>query len=215
MPRIKSIRVWLAAGIVFGFLAFLVALFTTWVLSGPKLSRLNYSSQRSYLRSIRLLADEFREEHGRFPSTLDELHGWNPDWRWYKNEKGEICGRWMNPLTYRLKESNPLLISYGHDDLPGGVGIDIDITSDSSFPDAYYPDYLTTFWQYFRYSNMHYFYIESLFAGALGSLLFLGLIRPSQLSQPARMPFLRLFSYLVVVSILTYVVTYAILMARI
>ena len=178
----------LLSGVSFGAVAYVLALFVTWSMIGPILFRIYHVSVRSCLSQCRNLPEEYRKANGRFPKSLKELRQFYPERHWQVNNSGEVfC--WKNyPIKYIPDEVNPKVLSYGLDNIPGGVGLDIDISSD----EVKTPEETLTFWQYATKSNLHYFMIVSIAAGLLAFLLFIALVRPHHFLKISNFPFIRL-----------------------
>ena len=74
---------------------------------------------------------EYKENHGTYPLTLEEM---TSQWKYSKGEpleKAEIEYRiqdvWKNPMVYSSDGETWELLSYGADGKPGGIGLDADI----------------------------------------------------------------------------------------
>jgi hypothetical protein len=64
----------------------------------------------------------FRQEHGRWPDTLEELGlalAEQPPW----------LDQWQHPLLYEFRNGEPVIISLGRDGRPGGAGANRDLFS--------------------------------------------------------------------------------------
>lgn len=93
-------------------------------------------SQRRTVKNLKTASNYiniYRKRQGKLPASLKDvvaLLGENN----FINDNGELFDGWRNPIIYQRRGASYLLISYGRDGKPGGVGLDCDFSSDNLNP---------------------------------------------------------------------------------
>ncbi len=83
------------------------------------------------------------EETGKPPSTLGELQEVR-DGGFRVGQDGAVLDHWDQPHRYSVDGAKYLVVSYGRDGKPGGLGLDCDLTNENPTP----PESLPTFSQF-------------------------------------------------------------------
>ena len=91
----------------------------------------------------------------------------------------EFMDGWRQPFVFQSKGTNCLIISYGGDGKPGGVGVDCDLTSDNPCPKESAP----TFSQFWNNKVCGGMIAGSFFGGGLAALLSLVTVRVPSLKR--------------------------------
>lgn len=86
------------------------------------------------LRFTDAAIQKFRQKHGKLPRSLKQLTA-DPEFSKLQY-RGEISDSWYQPLIYKIDGDNYILISYGRDKKPGGIGLDCDLSNADLNPAA-------------------------------------------------------------------------------
>lgn len=85
------------------------------------------------LRAIDQAIAEYRQQGHQLPASLTELGP--PDLlRPYLDQRGRIVDGWGQPFGYSVRGEHYLLLSYGRDGKPGGMGLDYDLSDRNRLP---------------------------------------------------------------------------------
>ncbi len=153
--------------------------------------------------------NEYREKHGEFPPSLLEFklvmageeatkEEAERSWIWSViDEEGMIRDAWDHPMVYRIEGDSILLLSYGRDGLPGGLGLDHDFSNQDPFPPAAKP----TFEQFLYELPTDMMIFTCVMAGVFTSLLIFRAVNPVDL-QAKYLPWL--FAKLIMVLLVTW-----------
>lgn len=175
--------------IVVMVIAFTIQFLDAWDRDDPRLYAM--MPQRwtyEYLGQIRDAANAYREKHGRYPKSFNELRNEEvEDLFWMENEEGEPADEWMNALVFIPDEKNPHVVSFGLDGQPGGMGFDRDLSSDDEMKLPAFP--LSNFLS----SQLAPVAVKMSFdAGIAALVIFFITLRPRNFSPAIRLPWLRL-----------------------
>jgi hypothetical protein len=122
------------------------------------------------MKKIEQAINLYRQEKHRLPRTLGDLRILqDPQLR--LRDDGTIYDGWAMPFHYQVNGTNYVIISYGRDGKPGGVGVNADLTSNnlpSKSADILSP---REFIEYFRMPDYHDAILTALFTGLLAALL--------------------------------------------
>jgi len=126
---------WLIGAAV-GFMIFVIAFVAAW----PSVRHNSFTGDGQWwtgktIHDINYAIKDFKERHNRFPSTLTELVAEDRD-RWRLDDESNIPDGWGRPFIYSVEGDKYLVLSYGYDGKPGGVGLDFDLSSDNISTDG-------------------------------------------------------------------------------
>ena len=141
--------------------------------------RLRFAQTRT-AKTLKTVANEinvYRKRKGQLPASLKDVAALSGESSWIQ-DNGDLFDAWRNPILYQRRGANYVLISYGRDGKPGGVGLDCDSSSDDLKPqNAAMP-----FMQVVSHPAARVLIRASLFSAAVTFLLAFFLIKPKNLS---------------------------------
>jgi len=131
MRQLRLIGFRLFSAVLFGLIVAGMALMAGW--NTIQASGVTYPQLKTIreLREINTFIDAYRQQHHRLPHTLAQLADVKDVENTLYISDGVVYDGWMHPFAYRVQGTHPLVISYGEDGKPGGVGLDTDLTSDN------------------------------------------------------------------------------------
>ncbi len=169
------------------FLRFTIALVVAIVIIYVCLNITHHSTNRfirfnqlytiSNLRTTSEAIKKYRQKHGALPRSLKQL-GTDPEFSKFQ-KNGTLTDSWNRPLIYTVNKDTFVLMSYGQDNMSGGIGINCDLSNRDLNPAAAkisMKDVLT-------YPHMQGMLWASFGSGALAFLLVLIAIDPDDLDQ--------------------------------
>ncbi len=138
-------------------------------------------SQRSTISSLNEINREiakYRATKKKLPPTLENL--WELKDNKLQGRKGELIkDSWRKPYQYTVKGDHYLIISYGEDGRPGGVGINQDLTSENpSSQNVKMP-----LAQFLTYSEMQGMVQTACLSGALSAFLCFKTLSPALIKR--------------------------------
>ena len=83
------------------------------------------SQMKNHFQNFNLALEMYREDHQRYPATIDDLLKEQDMWGAYLN-KSPIDPFTDEPYLWQVIDGIPSLISYGADGKPGGTGFNAD-----------------------------------------------------------------------------------------
>lgn len=128
---LMSLLLSLLAGVLVWTLTMVVAWQTVRKADGirPK----QWKTQHVILRDVTEAALDYQNTTGSPPQSIDDLKEANPD---KFNKDGAWVDAWKWPLVFSFDDNLLLVTSYGRDGMPGGVGLDHDLTNAEPTPAA-------------------------------------------------------------------------------
>lgn len=153
-----------------GFIGTILALFVAWqdLRNEPHLDWKQYWT-RSQLQRIAGKVKDQQARNAVLP-TAEELR---------EPVGGDLVDGWGRSFVYQLAENNFTVISYGRDGIPGGQGLNCDLTSRDLRPKASSP----TFSQFYRDLATGGIMASCLGCGALAFLTSLITLKPGPLTR--------------------------------
>jgi hypothetical protein len=134
----------------------------------------NQAITRYSLRQINTAIVAFRLKYHTLPRSLNQLKTTGGDW-YYNPQTTDFWGR---PFVYTVQGTHYLVISYGRDGKPGGMGWDTDLTSDNPYP----PNTGPTFHQFLTDPTTQDMVQWAYISGVLAGLLCWFTVRPKTFS---------------------------------
>ncbi|MFC1758743.1 type II secretion system protein GspG [Planctomycetota bacterium] len=89
---------------------------------------------RYQVQEIQQALARYREANGSFPDSLDALKGIEENG--LNLQQYQLLDEWKRPFHYQNRVNRYELISLGRDGVPGGVGLDSDVTFDDGLGNA-------------------------------------------------------------------------------
>ncbi|HEY1789267.1 MAG TPA: type II secretion system protein GspG [Verrucomicrobiae bacterium] len=136
----------------------------------PGIAWNNQWRTRQELESISNAIAMYGQEFGTAPASLEQL-ATNGNGGSFWASYGRDC--WGNPLVFYWNGTNSVVMSYGRDGMPGGVGEDCDLTTQSPSP----KEALPTFQQFLKNQWCRGMVVSSYVCGGLAALLSLLTVR--------------------------------------
>jgi 4-amino-4-deoxy-L-arabinose transferase-like glycosyltransferase len=118
-------HVWVALAV--GAVVFSIAYLAAWLQfrNSPYVAHKRMVTLGAFGGMQRAIED-FVKDARRLPSSMTELLAAEGS-ALRRNDRGEVCDGWRNPIDYVLERDSYRLRSLGRDGRPGGVGIDADM----------------------------------------------------------------------------------------
>jgi hypothetical protein len=112
-----------------GLLVFIIALATVWLnLRGRFQLMREGAMTMSAIRQVQEAIAAYEQNNNQLPKNLGELAAIGYELN--TDAKGVVVDAWQQPLQYWTDGKHYRVTSFGHDGKTGGVGIDLDLTSD-------------------------------------------------------------------------------------
>lgn len=181
----------------FGIGAGAVAFLICWLMNGSNELEYLHRKVAHQLYRWRDAALDFHKVHQRMPDSMDELLRDPSSDNTKIHAEKSVLDVWRHPIQYCPHSRNPEFISFGRDGLPGGVGVDADVSSNGYLPGGW-----PTLWQ-FTFEFGLKFLLVSLGIGVLGRTLYSEEVRRQRQSGWSTIPHTRLIFLLVITSLLT------------
>jgi hypothetical protein len=144
MHKYQRIGIRLAISTGVGILVAAIACLAAWRSIGwmPNVRPEQASTQR-LLEIMEPLIEAYCTGTKTVPQSWGELRHTMERYSFTRNEDGIPLDAWGHPFLYSVKEGHPIITSYGHDNKPGGIGFDRDLSSaDKSLPRENVPTFL-------------------------------------------------------------------------
>lgn len=157
-----------------------LSLYVAWQQANHSIAWDRQWETRHQLENMGKAIIAFQEKFHSSPTNFEQLHGMTnevPEMEMWFPE-GFTDG-WQHPFIFQNTGTNSLIVSYGADGKPGGIGIDCDLTSDNPRPKESSPTF-TQFWGNKECEDM----IDwSFICGGLAALLSLLTVRVPNLTK--------------------------------
>jgi general secretion pathway protein G len=158
------------------FLRFLIAGCVWLIVSGISLETgwrnaqgsMAWAEQRETqleLKSLDGVITTYRQQFGSDPTNFEQMQSATNFFPWMEDHK--FVDLWGHPLVFSIEGTNTIIISYGRDGKPGGVGVDCDLTTKNPKPKEAIP----TLGQFWENERLHGMILTALACGALAALL--------------------------------------------
>jgi hypothetical protein len=120
----------LAIGGVAAAVVFALTFLAAWRAQASAIAYFARGSDVGYVHSIQKQVDEFIRSAGKTPATLSDV----PEIASGLNSSSRMgSDQWGHPYVLVNINGSPTVVSYGRDGVPGGAGLDADITAKSSY----------------------------------------------------------------------------------
>lgn len=129
------------------------------------------------LKSLSQTLTAYQQMLGSCPSNFDQLLSMTNDFLWMP--RGRFIDNWGHALVFSNEGTNCLIISYGRDGKPGGIGVDCDLTTKTPQPREAVP----TFSQFFENERLHAMTLTVFVCGFLAAFLSFITVRVPDLTR--------------------------------
>ena len=182
--RAKRLLFRFAVAVVIGLSVSALSLWVAWGNAcNAELARPEQFFTQHNLRQIAKGIEDFHQKFGSYPHSLDDVRNsvTNQDYWVGSDVDGapKMVDGWGRPFLFSTNGNSCLLTSYGRDGLPGGKGLDCDLTSRDWAP----KDARPTFYQFLHDMPVQGMINSCLVCGAMACLLALITIKVPNLES--------------------------------
>lgn len=178
-----------------GIFVFLMCFVQAWrVLRRTESASSEQYYTRQMLERINREINDYKRQNGTLPISLKGFGDYKVEenggsflqgaGKIVQEKDGQLYDGWRQPFEYSIRGDNYLLVSYGADGKPGGVGADCDLSNLQPNP----PESQISLWQFLSWSVGRNIFYASLIGGFVAtSILVSGAVSQAQRNKKARL----------------------------
>jgi general secretion pathway protein G len=183
MTKAQQTGIRVAVSIVVATVVAVTVLLVGWRSIGSYFRfRMEQAQTLRTLRDFNLALAEYQRLHNAPPQSQGEFTSFVKErgYDGYRDDNDVPLDGWRRPFAYSVKDGKPLIVSYGRDGKPGGVGLDNDLSNEDLPPvdDDRLPEKVRpTFSQFFVDASARRLEFNCLISGLLAFWLSMSLIK--------------------------------------